>query len=56
MEKEGPNDGSKNAIDLIVGFEALDDVLEERLDFCRGELVGGGGGCGEEWCRERGEG
>lgn len=55
MEKESTDDWTKNNIKLIVGFEALNDVLEERFDFCRGELVGGGCGCREERSRERGE-
>lgn len=50
MEKESPDDGSKYIIKFVVGFKALDDVLEERFDFCRGELVGERGGRGEEWC------
>jgi len=52
MEKEGMDDGAEDTIELIVGFEALDDVLEERFDFRRRELVGGGCWCGKEWCRE----
>jgi hypothetical protein len=48
VEKESTDDGAKDTIEFIVGFEALYDVLEERLDFCRGELVRGGCGCREE--------
>jgi len=46
------NDGAKDTIKFIVRFKALYDVLEERFDFCRGELIGGGCGRREEWCRE----
>jgi len=52
VEKESMDDGAKDTIELIVGFETLDDVLEERFDFCRGELIGGGCRCSKEWCRE----
>ena len=55
MEKESADDRSKDTIELIVGFEALYDVLEERFDLCGGKLVRGGYGCGDEWPRERGE-
>jgi hypothetical protein len=49
VEKERLDYGTKDSIQFIVGFKTFDDVLEEWLDFCRGELVGGRYGCGEEW-------
>jgi hypothetical protein len=55
VEKKSMDDGAKDTIKLIVGFEARYDVLKERLDFRRGELVRGGCGCRKEWCGERGE-
>jgi len=39
VEKEGADDGTKDITKLVVGFEAFDNVLEERFDFCRRELV-----------------
>lgn len=56
MEKERADYWAKDTIELVIWFETLDDILQEWLDFCRGELIGGGYGCGKEWCRERGEG
>lgn len=49
MEKEGTDNGAEDTIELVVGFEALDDILEERLKFCRGKLVRGGCRCRDEW-------
>lgn len=39
MKEEGTDDGTEDTIELVVGFEAFDNVLEERLDFCWRELV-----------------
>ena len=48
MEKESTDDGAKYTVEFIIRFEALYDVLKERFDFCRGELVRGGCGRREE--------
>lgn len=56
MEKESTDDGSKDNVELILRFEALDDILKEWFYFCRGELVGGRGWRRQEWRRERGKG